>query len=55
MIYQSFSLASQVNSNRLVQSNANHTPTLRGAAQHGPEFKVLGSPDLTTKVMPPGS
>ena len=55
MICQSFLFPSKVNSNRLVQSDANHAPTLRGAAQHGAEFKVPGSPGLTSKVMPPGS
>lgn len=54
MICQSFLFPSKVNSNRLVQSNANHAPTLRGAAQHGAESKVWGSPGLTTMRMPPG-
>jgi len=55
MICQSFSFSSKVNSNRLVQFDANYTPTLRGAAQHGAEFKVPGSPGLTWQVMSAGS
>lgn len=55
MICQRFLSPSQINSKRLAQPYANRSPTVRGAAQHGAEFKLLSSPGLTTKVMPPGS